>query len=355
MLCSQQQLAPAAPDATFQDPYSSRIACGIAIAAARMTPENPSIAASPCSRKARIRIGVSGWRYAPWRGVFYPDDLPQRLELRYAATIFPTLEINGSFYSLQRPQSWVQWHADTPAEFVFAVKGPRYITHMLKLRGVEQPLANFLASGVLALREKLGPILWQFPPQMRFDPGRFEPFLALLPTETASALKLARRRHPRMHGRSLLAIDESRPLRHAMEIRHQSFLDERFIAMLRTHNVALVVAETARRWPMPRDVTADFVYMRLHGDRELYRSGYGDAALSRWATRIAAWSRGGEPDEFPGDAVRVGPKAPRRPAGRDVYCYFDNTDVKLRAPVDARKLMRKLGLAPGRWRGEQPE
>jgi len=296
----------------------------------------------------RVRIGVSGWRYAPWRGVFYPADLPQRLELKYVASIFPTVEINGSFYSLQRPDSWKQWYTDTPQDFVFAVKGPRFITHMRKLRDVDQPLANFLASGVLALKQKLGPILWQFPPTLRFDARRFETFLALLPRDTASALKLARRRHPRMYGRSHLAIDRSRRLRHAMEIRHDSFLDERFIAMLRAHNVALVIAETAQRWPMPRDVTADFVYLRLHGDRELYRSGYGPAALSRWARRIAAWHAGRAPTDLPRGAVRIGPPPPRR-SGRDVYCYFDNTDVKLRAPADARSLMRRLGRAPGRW------
>lgn len=296
-------------------------------------------------------MGVSGWRYEPWRGVFYPKALPQRAELRYAATIFPTIEINGSFYSLQRPESWAQWCAETPEDFVFSVKGPRFITHMLKLRDVEQPLANFLASGVLALKQKLGSMLWQFPPNLRFEPSRFEAFLTLLPHETAAALKLARRRHPRMHGRSHLAIDETRPLRHAMEIRHESFLDERFIAMLRAHNVALVIAETARKWPMPQDVTADFMYLRLHGDRELYRSGYGPAALDRWAARIKAWHAGREPAEGPRGAVRVGPPATREPMGRDVYCYFDNTDVKLRAPADARSLMRRLGITPGRWRG----
>ena len=296
------------------------------------------------SKATRIRIGVSGWRYAPWRGVFYPEDLPQRLELRYAASVFPTLEINGSFYSLQRPESWASWRDDTPERFVFAVKGPRYITHMLKLRNVEVPLANFLASGVLALREKLGPMLWQFPPQMRFDPDRFRAFLDLLPADTGAALRLARRRHPRMHGRSVLAIDEPRPLRHAMEIRHESFLDERFVEMLRAHGVALVIAETARKWPMPRDVTADFMYLRLHGDRELYRSGYGEAALSRWAERIRAWHAGEEPAQLPRDAVRVSAPARSKPAGRDVYCYFDNTDVKLRAPRDAQSLMRNLGV-----------
>jgi uncharacterized protein YecE (DUF72 family) len=285
---------------------------------------------------------VSGWRYPPWRGVFYPPDLPQRLELRYLASVFSTVELNGSFYSLQRPESWERWRAETPDDFVFAVKGPRFITHMLKLRGVEQPLANFLASGVLALGPKLGPMLWQFSPRLRFDPDRFEAFLALLPRDTEAALRLARRRHPRMHGRSRLAIDRPRPLRHAVEIRHESFLDPRFVAMLRANGVALVVAETAGRWPMPSDVTADFVYVRLHGDRALYQSGYGPAALARWAARIRAWHAGAEPAELPRGAVRIGPPAPRRASGRDVYCYFDNTDVKLRAPADARALMRSL-------------
>jgi uncharacterized protein YecE (DUF72 family) len=300
-------------------------------------------------RAVRIRIGVSGWRYQPWRGVFYPPSLPQRLELRYLASVFPTVEINGSFYSLQHPRSWSSWYADTPEQFVFAVKGPRFITHMLKLRDVEQPLANFLASGILALAEKLGPILWQFPPQFRFDPGRFEPFLELLPRDRAAALRLARRRHPRMRGRSRLSIDAERPLRHAMEIRHESFLDERFVAMLRAHNVAIVIAETARTWPMPRDVTADFVYLRLHGDRTLYQSGYGRKALDRWAKRIKAWHAGSEPAELPRGAVRIGPPAERQAAGRDVFCYFDNTDVKLRAPADARGLMRRLRLEAGEW------
>jgi uncharacterized protein YecE (DUF72 family) len=301
--------------------------------------------------RARIRIGISGWRYEPWRGVFYPDDLLQRHELRYASSIFPTIEINGSFYSLQRPASWRQWYAETPQDFVFTVKGPRFITHVLRLREVRRPLANFLASGVLALREKLGPILWQFPPNLRFDAARFAEFLALLPRDTTAALRLARGRDARMYGRSVLAIDEPRPLRHAMEIRHDSFLDERFVALLREHNVALVIAETARRWPMPRDVTADFMYLRLHGDRELYRSGYGPAAIARWAERIAQWHAGGEPAELPPGAIRIAQPAPATGAGRDVFCYFDNTDVKLRAPRDALSLMRQLGVPRGRWRG----
>jgi uncharacterized protein YecE (DUF72 family) len=215
---------------------------------------------------------------------------------------------------------------------------------MRKLRDVEEPLANFLASGIFNLREKLGPILWQFPPNFKYDRGRMESFLDLLPHDTLAACGVARKRSAWMKGRTRLAIDARRALRHAVEVRHESFLDPSFIELLRSHNVALVVAETARRWPMTHDVTADFVYMRLHGDKELYRSGYGDKALDRWARRIQAWSMGKEPV----DAQKVLDKAPPPARERDVYCFFDNTDVKLRAPVDAQTLMRKLGLEPGR-------
>lgn len=291
-----------------------------------------------------IRIGVSGWRYTPWRGVFYPRELPQRLELWYASRVLPTIEINGSFYSLQRPEYYQEWHDETPEDFVFAVKGPRFITHMKKLRDVEAPVANFFASGVFNLRQKFGPILWQFPPNFRYDRERMARFSDLLPHDTASALKIARRRDHRLIGRSRLWIDANRPLRHAVEIRHESFLDTSFIDLLRDHSIALVVAETAKRWPMMHDVTADFVYMRLHGDKELYKSGYGDKALERWAERIRAWQRGREP----ADAQKISPRKPPTSKPRDVYCYFDNTDVKLRAPVDAQALMRKLGLKPGR-------
>ncbi len=269
----------------------------------------------------RIYIGISGWRYPPWRGVFYPPELPQRGELAWAASVLPTIEINGSFYSLQTPQSYAEWYAETPPGFVFGVKGGRYITHVRRLRDVAKPLANFFASGVFNLREKLGPFLWQFPPQMRYDPGRFEAFFALLPRDAEAALALARRRDSRMTGRARLAIDANRPLRHAVEIRHASFLDERFLEQLRRHHIALVVADTAGRWPYLEESTSDFMYLRLHGDKELYASGYGDAALERWAAKIGAWGRRGE-----------------------VYCYFDN-DVKVRAPFDARRLIEKLGLA----------
>lgn len=297
---------------------------------------------------ATLRIGVSGWRYTPWRGVFYPRDLPQRLELWYASRIMAAIEINGSFYSLQRPEYYARWHDETPEDFVFAVKGPRFITHMKKLREVEAPLANFFASGVFNLRGKFGPILWQFPPNFRYERAKLTGFFDLLPHDTAAALKLARKRDHRLKGRSRLAIDANRALCHAVEIRHESFLDPDFIDLLRNHNVALVIAETAKKWPMVHDITADFIYMRLHGDKELYRSGYGDKALDRWARRIRSWQRGAEPK----DAQKISKQKPPTAQPREVFCFFDNTDVKLRAPVDAQALMRKLGRAPGappRW------
>ncbi len=286
-----------------------------------------------------IRIGISGWRYAPWRGVFYPGDLPQRRELEFASRAFSTIEINGSFYSLQYPFSYDAWYRDTPPGFVFAIKGGRYITHMLRLKDFDTALANFLASGIFNLREKIGPFLWQFPPQFRYEEERFENFFAALPRTLERALAIARRRDARMKGRCRLGIDCDRPLRHAVEIRHASFVSEAFTAQLRRHNIALVVADTAGKWPYYEDVTADFVYVRLHGDKELYVSGYTDEALERWAERIRAWARGGERP----DAKRMSAQPAEPLHARDVYCYFDN-DVKVRAPVDAHALMRKLGL-----------
>ena len=270
-----------------------------------------------------IRIGISGWRYDPWRKVFYPEGLPHRRELEFCGRHFPTVEINGSFYSLQRPEYYEQWYEETPAGFVFAVKGSRYITHMLRLNNIEKPLANFFASGILSLREKLGPFLWQFPPMFRFDAERLARFFRLLPRSTGAALALARRRDQRMIGRSRLAIDADRPLRHAVEIRHPSFMTADFVRLLREHRVGLVVADTAGKWPKMLHVTADFVYVRLHGDIKIYTSGYSDRALASWARRIRNWHRD----------------------GRDVYVYFDN-DVKVKAPFDALNLMKKLGQ---RW------
>jgi uncharacterized protein YecE (DUF72 family) len=284
----------------------------------------------------RILIGISGWRYAPWRGVFYPEGLKQSDELAYAAARFATLEINGSFYSLQRPEYYRRWFDEVPDDFVFAVKGSRYITHMLRLRDVERPLANFFASGVLALEHKLGPLLWQLPPTLKFVPEDIEQFCRLLPRTATEAARLARRHDERVAGRAYLHAARGVRLRHALEVRHPSFATAEAVELLRAHGVALVVADTAGRWPLLEDVTSDFVYVRLHGDVELYSSGYGAAALDRWAQRVRAWRDGREPK----DAQRAG--APRgRAAPRDVYVYFDN-DVKAHAPFDAAELASRV-------------
>src|ERR1700733_2013625 len=287
---------------------------------------------------AKLRIGISGWRYEPWRGVFYPRDLPQRLELHYASRLLPTIEINGSFYSLQRPESYTKWREETPEDFEFTVKGPRYITHIRRLKEVAEPLANFFASGLFNLADKLGPVLWQFPPNFKYDRARMEAFLEMLPHDTDSAAALGAKHSEWMKERAQLDPGIKRPLRHAIEIRNESFLDESFVEILRAHNVALVIAESARSWPMAQDITADFVYMRLHGDTELYEGGYQDKALENWARRIRAWHRGTEP----ADAAKISKSKAPTAKERDVYCFFDNTDVKLRAPKDAQTLMHML-------------
>lgn len=291
------------------------------------------------TRPGKIRIGISGWTYARWRGVFYPKGLPHRQELAYAARQFNSVEVNGTFYGLQRPESFARWRDETPDDFVFAIKGSRYITHMRRLKEVETPLANFFASGLLRLGPKLGPILWQFPPRMVFDAERFDAFFKLLPRDTKEAQTLARRHDDRMTGRTWLTSDVEQPLRHAVEIRNDSFRKAECIELLREHQVALVCADTVE-WPLLMDVTADFVYCRLHGSQELYASGYDDKALDEWARRVRAWARGGEP----ADAQRVLGSAKRSGKGRDVYVYFDN-DAKVRAPVDAKGLAERLGVA----------
>lgn len=288
------------------------------------------------------RIGISGWTYAPWRGTFFPADLKQREELAYAARQVPSIEINGSFYSLQRPSSYASWAGQVPAGFVFAVKGPRFITHIKRLgNDILAPLANFWASGVLRLGPKLGPVLWQLPPSFRYDAERLDRFFALLPRDTRAAAALAKKHDDKLKEAWTRWTGPARPLRHALEVRHKSFENPEFIALLRRHRIALVVADTAGKWPFIEDVTADFVYVRLHGDEELYVSGYTPAALRTWAAKIRAWSRGTNPT---GAALQA-PAAPRRAGGRDVFVYFDN-DVKVRAPYDAMTLAHLLGLGP---------
>jgi uncharacterized protein YecE (DUF72 family) len=291
-------------------------------------------------KDGEIRIGISGWRYPPWRGTFYPPALPQRRELEYASRHVATIEINGSFYSLQRPEFYARWRDETPDNFVFSVKAPRFITHMLKLRNCEQAIANFFASGIANLGDKLGPILWQLPPTYRFDADILGAFLVSLPHDTDEAAAIARRRNEKVKGRARLAYGTCRPLRHALEIRHETFVDEAFVALLRGERVALVIADTAGKWPLVEDLTSDFVYARLHGDAVLYVSGYGDVALARWAARFIAWSQGGAPD----DARCISRIPPAPGAGRDVFCYFDN-DAKVMAPRDAQAITHLLHAA----------
>jgi uncharacterized protein YecE (DUF72 family) len=216
---------------------------------------------------------------------------------------------------------------------------------MKRLKDIEKPLANFFASGLLRLKEKLGPILWQLPPNFTFEPERMEAFLRLLPHDTQAALSLARRRDSRMTGRASLAIDAVRPLRHAVEIRNPTFIVPGFIEMLKRDGIALVVSDAGERWPQPQDVTADFVYVRLHGAKELYRSRYSALALRRWGDRLRAWGAGDQPVGGP----RVMPDATVNKVARDVYCYFDNTD-KLQAPINARQLMKLLDV---QWKPER--
>ncbi len=302
-------------------------------------------------QRGQIRIGISGWRYKPWRGVFYPAGLQQRRELEFAAQKFNSVEINGTFYSLQHHTSFQRWAAETPDDFVFAIKGSRFITHMKKLRGIDQAFANLLASGLLALGPKLGPMLWQFPPQMRFDRERFADFFRMLPRSTEAAAELARHCDDRMLSRSVLDASCDIPLRHAVEIRHESFVAPEFIDLLREYEVGLVVADTVA-WPLLLDVTSDLVYVRLHGSEELYASGYSEQALDLWARRVVTWARGGTPSAAAGEGVEEpnparlvsGNQAKARP--RDVFVYFDN-DAKVRAPFDAMQLRAKVDALIG--------
>jgi len=274
------------------------------------------------ARPSRVVIGTSGWRYRSWRGTFYPPGLRQRDELAFLSRRLASVEINGTFYSLQRPGSFRVWREATPDGFVFAVKGSRFVTHMKKLRDVDTALANFFASGLLALGDRLGPVLWQFPASMPFDLGRFARFFARLPRSTAEAARLARRHDARVRGRCCLTSRHDASIRHAVEVRREVFFAPAFRQLLERHDIAFVISDGARRWPMESFVTAGFAYVRLHGAEELYVSGYRPEELDRWATTCAAL------------AAR----------GLDVFVYFDN-DAKVHAPADAEGLMRRLGIA----------
>ena len=274
---------------------------------------------------AEAHIGISGWTYPPWRGDFYPPKLPHKRELAYAASRLGSIEVNGTFYGLLRPTTFAGWVGEVPDDFVFAVKGSRFITHLKKLADVEVPLANFFASGVLALDRKLGPLLWQLPPNLGFDSARLSDFFDQLPRSLGAAASLAREHDQRIPAdRELVhAVHPRHRLRHALEVRHDSFRKPVLLSVLREHRIALVLADNPGNWPVMDETTTSFRYVRLHGDTELYASGYSEEALDSWATRIRAWSE----------------------AGQDVYVYCDN-DAKVRAPYDAMGLMGRLGIRP---------
>ena len=280
--------------------------------------------AAAAAAAGRIRVGIAGWVFPPWRGGFYPKGLRQKDELAHASRAFSTLEVNGTFYAMQRPETFAAWDEETPDDFVFSLKGPRFITHMKRLKDCAAPLANFLASGVLRLGPKFGPILWQLPPNMAFDADRIEQFFVLLPHDRAAAATLAAKHEPRMEGRAWLDPGASGPVRHAIEPRHPSFLDPACVALCREHGVALAITDGIPDWPQFREPTAaDFVYLRLHLSAEQER-GYDEASIASWAAQAKEWAK----------------------AGRDVFVTFDaagDETVKVHTPANAAAMLAELG------------
>lgn len=293
------------------------------------------------SERGQIRIGMSGWRFDEWRGTFYPEKLAQRRELEYASRQLNSIELNGTFYSLQRPKSFAQWKLETPDDFVFSVKGTKFITHERRLENVATAIANFLSQGLLQLGTKLGPILWQLPPNLKFDPQLLESFLQLLPRTHKQAAAYARQRDDWMAERSWFDVSEDLPLRHALEPRNKTFAVPDYIALLRKYQVASVVADT-EKWPRMMDITSDFVYCRLHGNEEVYPNGYDAAGIDCWAHRVLSWAGGEEVT----DGIRVHPEPAPKVPSRDVFVYFDD-DVKVRAPHDAQSLSKKIAELTG--------
>ena len=273
-------------------------------------------------RRGRSFVGISGYDYKPWRGVFYPEELPRRQWLEYAARRFNSIELNGTFYSLKSPALFARWMADVPSEgFVFAIKGSRYITHNLKLRNSTQALGNFFASGILALGRMTGPFLWQLPATYAFDAERMDVFMRMLPRSSREGERVAAQHDRRIRFDPLLHASEDVVYRHAFEVRHESYFCDEFFALLRANECAFVVADTAGRFPYAEEIATNFVYVRLHGSRQLYASRYSDEELDAWAATIKGWQR----------------------AERDVYVYFDN-DAKGHAPLDALRLAERLGM-----------
>ena len=259
-----------------------------------------------------IRIGVGGWTYEPWRGPFYPEGLVQKRELEYAASKLTSIEINGTFYGSQKPETFMKWRDETPAGFVFSLKAPRYATHRRELAAAGPTIERFLKSGVLELQDKLGAINWQLMPETKFDPADFEAFLKLLPGKA-----------------------DGRVLRHAVEVRHESFRVPELVAMARHHGVAVVVAGDSE-YPLISDVTAPFVYARIMGTKAKEPSGYSAAQLDAWAARAGSWAGGGHPK----DMEAVSPeKAPN--VKRDVFLYVISGH-KVANPAAAQALIERV-------------
>ncbi len=273
--------------------------------------------------KGRAWIGISGYDYKPWRGRFYPERLPARQWLSYAGERFDSIELNGTFYSLKSPAVFERWVAAVPAgDFVFAIKGGRFITHNLKLRRAEASLGNFFASGVLGLGTHTGPFLWQLPATYGFDAERLDTFMRMLPRNANEGEAVARLHDDRLRRGALVDAAAYVPYRHAFEVRHPSYFHPEFHALLRTHGFSFVIADSAGKFPVADELTADFVYVRLHGSEQLYASRYSDDELDAWAARIRTWR-----------AARGG--------GRDVFVYFDN-DIGAHAPFDAMRLAERV-------------
>jgi len=260
-----------------------------------------------------LRIGIGGWTYEPWRGTFYPDKLPQKRELEYASRQLNSIEINGTYYGSQKPASFAKWRDETPDDFVFSVKAPRFVMNREVLAGADSSIARFFASGVMELKHKLGPVNWQFLPTKQFDPADFKAFLKLLPVEAAG-----------------------RALRHVIEVRHDSFRCPAFVALAREHGVGVVIAADSA-YPQIADLTAPFVFVRIMGTQARNELGYSDAALNLWAARARAWASGDAPDGLDYVDSRGANRAPR-----DVYLYVIS-GAKVRNPAAARSLIERMG------------
>ena len=320
---------------------SARVVPGARRRAGAVLPALSRLRVGTRSPWAAWRSGCRGGATRPGVGTSTRRGCPRGRGSSHVAERLGAVEVNATFYRQQRPETFAGWYDATPPGTVVAVKGHRYATHVVQPDQVRAPLANFFASGVLGLREKLGPVLWQLPPTRPYRPELLEALLGALPRSTREAAALAREHDARFAGRVLPETDADRPVRHALEVRHPSYLVPAFVAQLRRHDVALVVSDSAGRYPVLADVTSDLVYVRLHGHSALYRGGYDDARLAVWARRVRSWRAGRSPRDLPLLAVRP----PRRP--REVVVFFDND-------ADGPRPARRRGAAAAAHPGVTP-